>query len=887
MSRTAVFAFGLALALLTCTVVFATPYVPPETLQQQLEERQRTQPPGPQVPPTPFPEIPFYEELDEYEEDWDQLLNWLPELQVDDQGPNFGGQREGEQDWNIIQTDNTQEALRDWARYGYLTGDTATFSEYIANAWIYCEEWPAWQEEGGGNPNYYRVHNAGWGCVAAMEYFRAYGDSSWLWYGDECADYLDTYRLTITNTTTGINPLSAGYGAGALYLYGVWRDSAVWIDAAQDIAEDVQSWIEYDPERLNDHETWAMSGGTAMWGVVTALFADDPEGGAEWIPDYTEYMDLYSGPGNWNNSWTVWYAHAWNAIYRVMGDTTSINNVIWITDWLLEQDEPDDDGGIPATEDQWQNDQSWTTAYLAWYTLELLLDLPPDAEPVGLAHPAVDTLFTGLATPFEATVRNAGMEPLEDVEVELEIGDYEASALVTLGPLQDTTVTLDPAWIPDEAGTFEALLTVFHPLDSTHANDSLTMELEVTGASFVSGYVTAEEDGAPVQAELLLWNDPEVGGYHYVTNSDCMGFYAFRLPWLDETQPFYLEVYPTEGDYAALDAGFHELPAYSYLQVDVEVDTADVLFIQEGVEGIYDNPLAKSLLQLGEAFRPMTPWTQGYPDTLIHDYPLIIWSCLSYEDDIYPSDMRNEIDIFFENGGSMLLHGSGLQNKWGGFYYMETRFGIDAGLMDSLRQGIGSYHLLSTEHWGIMREGDLTTFGDSLDATVPFPNATAIVTLNDDAATPVAVAYQPADTSYRAVTAGFEIEQLVDEGGAGPAIDRPEFVEDVLAWLRWETDVIGDDPAAAATLPAEFGLHAYPNPFNPALTVEVALPEAGDLRVEVFDVLGRLVTSWAPGRVNAGTHAYHWKASGVASGVYFVVLEHPKGRAVQRVMLLR
>jgi hypothetical protein len=70
-------------------------------------------------------------------------------------------------------------------------------------------------------------------------------------------------------------------------------------------------------------------------------------------------------------------------------------------------------------------------------------------------------------------------------------------------------------------------------------------------------------------------------------------------------------------------------------------------------------------------------------------------------------------------------------------------------------------------------------------------------------------------------------------------------------------------------LPQEFVLmQNYPNPFNPSTNIRFALPEASQVRLDVFDVLGRHVQTLVNAEMNAGWHTAQWNASNVASGVY-------------------
>lgn len=67
----------------------------------------------------------------------------------------------------------------------------------------------------------------------------------------------------------------------------------------------------------------------------------------------------------------------------------------------------------------------------------------------------------------------------------------------------------------------------------------------------------------------------------------------------------------------------------------------------------------------------------------------------------------------------------------------------------------------------------------------------------------------------------------------------------------------------------EFALKQnYPNPFNPATTIQYKLPESSDVRLEVFDMIGRRVAILVNEQVEAGHHEIYFDASHLASGVY-------------------
>lgn len=84
-------------------------------------------------------------------------------------------------------------------------------------------------------------------------------------------------------------------------------------------------------------------------------------------------------------------------------------------------------------------------------------------------------------------------------------------------------------------------------------------------------------------------------------------------------------------------------------------------------------------------------------------------------------------------------------------------------------------------------------------------------------------------------------------------------------------------------------LSAYPNPFNAETTIRFHLPEAGLVRLEVFNIYGCSVGVWlAPTcQYPAGTHEIPLDGSNLASGVYLVRLEVAKDQWVMKVVVMR
>jgi uncharacterized protein (AIM24 family) len=102
-----------------------------------------------------------------------------------------------------------------------------------------------------------------------------------------------------------------------------------------------------------------------------------------------------------------------------------------------------------------------------------------------------------------------------------------------------------------------------------------------------------------------------------------------------------------------------------------------------------------------------------------------------------------------------------------------------------------------------------------------------------------------------------------------------------------------EDPTSVTIPPLEATLSQnFPNPFNPATTIEYTLSERSRLVLGIYDATGRLVVRLDQGVRESGTHRGEWDgrdADGraVGSGVYFYRLEGAPSVAAKKMVLVR
>ena len=65
----------------------------------------------------------------------------------------------------------------------------------------------------------------------------------------------------------------------------------------------------------------------------------------------------------------------------------------------------------------------------------------------------------------------------------------------------------------------------------------------------------------------------------------------------------------------------------------------------------------------------------------------------------------------------------------------------------------------------------------------------------------------------------------------------------------------------------------YPNPFNPATTISFNLPEAGNVKLTLFDILGQEIKTLVNEFKESGVHTINFNASELNSGMYIYKIE--------------
>jgi len=96
---------------------------------------------------------------------------------------------------------------------------------------------------------------------------------------------------------------------------------------------------------------------------------------------------------------------------------------------------------------------------------------------------------------------------------------------------------------------------------------------------------------------------------------------------------------------------------------------------------------------------------------------------------------------------------------------------------------------------------------------------------------------------------------------------------------------VSGDCLRPLTASPDYVIFNKPNPFNPVTTIEYTIPTDEQVKITVFDALGRSVGVLVDEFVTAGTHNVVFDAKGLPSGIYFYRMETPHYSTMKKMVV--
>jgi len=106
---------------------------------------------------------------------------------------------------------------------------------------------------------------------------------------------------------------------------------------------------------------------------------------------------------------------------------------------------------------------------------------------------------------------------------------------------------------------------------------------------------------------------------------------------------------------------------------------------------------------------------------------------------------------------------------------------------------------------------------------------------------------------------------------------------------QWEVFGFGDreNESSLSGISQKIDISAYPNPFNAQTSFSYSLAKAGDVKLEIYNLMGQKVATVIDERQEAGQHSINWDATNFSSGIYFYKLTAGDNIFTKRMTLLK
>ena len=164
--------------------------------------------------------------------------------------------------------------------------------------------------------------------------------------------------------------------------------------------------------------------------------------------------------------------------------------------------------------------------------------------------------------------------------------------------------------------------------------------------------------------------------------------------------------------------------------------------------------------------------------------------------------------------------------------------------------------------------------------------------LNDSATTPIASGTAPFTGSYipSAPLAPFNFGAGLGDG-YWKLVITDTATGDTGVLTNWCLQVTYSCPVGGIQtieIPNFYSLSQnYPNPFNPSTTIKFTMPKGDNVKLVIFDILGREVKTLVNEFKSSGSYEVNFDASTLSSGVYFYRLEAGEFTDTKRMLLVK
>jgi outer membrane protein assembly factor BamB len=129
----------------------------------------------------------------------------------------------------------------------------------------------------------------------------------------------------------------------------------------------------------------------------------------------------------------------------------------------------------------------------------------------------------------------------------------------------------------------------------------------------------------------------------------------------------------------------------------------------------------------------------------------------------------------------------------------------------------------------------------------------------------------------------------------GGVVSSPAVINNIVYYGSLDSNVYAvvnsptsvENKQGSSSMPKEYQLANYPNPFNPTTNISYAIPEDGYISLKVYNVLGQELATVFHGFQISGDYTVSFNAAKLASGVYLYRLQAGQFSMTKKMMIIK
>jgi len=419
---------------------------------------------------------------------------------------------------------------------------------------------------------------------------------------------------------------------------------------------------------------------------------------------------------------------------------------------------------------------------------------------------------------------------------------------------------------------------------------TVDFQLQPSPTAAVIGNVQDSVSGMPINSHVMVLptskKPGKPSGFMVDTTTSITGSFSFDVPANEE----YLVRIRPEPPYPESSFLIENLPENG-ANVEFQLLPAGVLLVNDDPLQGYESEYITSLAANSKSYYLWRTATDGLPDTSIFnkffDPKVVIWYTGDATDSVLSSVEQQNLVQYLELGGNLILTGQNVVEKSDSLPLLKNYGGVtfDKNLTTSVTSGVVGDPITS----GML----VPTVGGagnqvSKDAFNISQNAQPILNYGTTTLLGVAgVRNEDNQKQWKIVCFGFGLEGVNNtEGICDTLLGR------ILNWFGRPLG-IGDQNNRFTAVPQKYELRQnYPNPFNATTLIEYNLPEASDVILEIYNLIGQRVKVMVNKKQNAGAHSIFWNGRDefdreVASGIYLYRLRTESLESAKKMIMLK